>query len=55
MTAVDLSATDIRRRVREGRSIRYRTPAAVEEYIRRNRLYMSSGAHHNARGQGGSS
>lgn len=59
MTAVDLSATDIRRRVREGRSIRYRTPAAVEEYIRRNRLYMRSGAHHNARdnagGQGGSS
>lgn len=36
---VDISATDIRRRVSEGRSIRYRVSDAVREYIETNGLY----------------
>ncbi len=36
---IDVSATDIRQRVFEGRSIRYRVPDAVGEYIYRHRLY----------------
>lgn len=39
MPGVDLSATDIRRRVREGRGIRYMLPRAVEVYIQEHRLY----------------
>jgi nicotinate-nucleotide adenylyltransferase len=38
--AIDISATDIRRRVREGRSIRYLVPDAVAEYVSRHRLYL---------------
>lgn len=41
MPAVGITATDIRRRVREGRSIRYMVPAAVEDYIVRRGLYAS--------------
>lgn len=36
---VDVSASDIRRRVAEGRSLRYLTPDPVAEYIRRHGLY----------------
>jgi nicotinate-nucleotide adenylyltransferase len=36
---VDISATDIRRRVSEGKSIRYRVPEIVREYIEANGLY----------------
>lgn len=36
---VDISSTDIRARVREGRSIRYWVPDAVAEYIAAHRLY----------------
>jgi nicotinate-nucleotide adenylyltransferase len=36
---VDISSTDIRARVREGRSIRYWVPDAVAEYIASRRLY----------------
>jgi nicotinate-nucleotide adenylyltransferase len=39
MPGIDLSATDIRRRVREGRSIRYMVPRAVEEFIGQHGLY----------------
>ncbi len=39
---LDLSATDLRRRVREGLPIRYLVPPAVESYIREHRLYLPS-------------
>jgi nicotinate-nucleotide adenylyltransferase len=39
MPALEISSTDIRLRRREGRSIRYLVPAAVEEYILRHSLY----------------
>lgn len=38
--AVAISATEIRRRVREGRSVRWWVPAAVAEYIAAHRLYL---------------
>lgn len=41
---LDLSSTLIRRRVREGRSIRFLVPDAVDRYIRRQRLYGSGAA-----------
>jgi nicotinate-nucleotide adenylyltransferase len=37
--AIDISATDIRRRVSEGRSIRFLTPRGVEMYIAAQGLY----------------
>lgn len=36
---IDISATDIRKRVASQRSIRYLVPAAVEEIIRRENIY----------------
>ena len=39
---IDISATDIRNRVASGRSIRYLVPQAVEEIIRREKLYRES-------------
>lgn len=36
---LDLSATDLRRRVREGLPVRYLVPPAVEAYIREHTLY----------------
>jgi nicotinate-nucleotide adenylyltransferase len=41
MPVIQISATGIRRRVREGRPIRYLVPADVEEYIRVRGLYRS--------------
>ena len=40
---IDISATDIRKRVASGRSIRYFVPSAVEEIIRKNNLYREPG------------
>jgi len=36
---LDISATDLRRRVAEGRPIKYQTPEAVERYIAQHGLY----------------
>ncbi len=38
--AVQISATEIRQRVRTGRPIRYWVPDAVAEYVTRHRLYL---------------
>jgi len=40
--AIDISATAIRRRVRDGQSIRYWVPESVAEYIRAHRLYLDT-------------
>ena len=40
-TLIDISSSDLRRRVRDGRPIRYLIPAAVEAYIMSNRLYFA--------------
>jgi nicotinate-nucleotide adenylyltransferase len=39
VTALDISASDIRRRRQRGQSIRYLVPSAVESYIRSRHLY----------------
>lgn len=39
MPPIGISSTDLRRRIAAGRSIRYQTPRAVEEYIRSHGLY----------------
>lgn len=41
MPLIEISATDIRQRVRDGRSIRYRVPAAVEAHIVGRGLYSA--------------
>jgi len=38
--AIDISATEVRRRARLGLSVRYWVPDAVAEYITRHRLYL---------------
>jgi nicotinate-nucleotide adenylyltransferase len=40
---LDISATDIRRRAREGRGIGYLMPETVRAYIEKNSLYTSTG------------
>jgi nicotinate-nucleotide adenylyltransferase len=37
---LDVSSTEIRDSVRQGRSIKYFVPSCVEEYIRKHRLYL---------------
>ena len=39
MPTIELSSSNLRQRVSSGRSIRFRTPRTVEEYIERERLY----------------
>jgi nicotinate-nucleotide adenylyltransferase len=38
---IDISSTTIRKRIHEGRPIGFLIPAQVEDYIQRNRLYIS--------------
>lgn len=40
MPEVDISSTDLQRRVREGLPIKYQVPPEVEEYIDKHRLYL---------------
>ena len=40
ITGVDISATDIRERVRTGLSIQYLVPGRVQEYIDQHQLYL---------------
>ncbi len=42
MPRVDISATDLRRRAAEGRTLRYLVPATVEAYIAEHRLYAAT-------------
>ena len=48
-TLMDISATKIRRLVREGRSIRYLLPEAVRRFILKNMLYREKGEDHEGR------
>lgn len=43
MPAIELSSTDIRNAVREGRSVRFQVPRAVEVLLRERRLYSQEG------------
>ena len=40
MPMIDISSTDLRKRQEQGKSIRYRTPRAVEKYIETQGLYL---------------
>lgn len=42
MPLIELSSSDIRRRIAAGQSIRYRTPRAVEKYIESHGLYRAA-------------
>ena len=44
VTDVDVSSSEIRRRLMQGKSIKYLVPPAVESYIHENRLYCSHGS-----------
>ena len=41
--ALDISSSDIRRRLSEGRSARCRAPDQVVDYIEENGLYLKGG------------
>jgi nicotinate-nucleotide adenylyltransferase len=42
MPGIDISASDLRKRAREGRSLRFQTPRAVEQYILEHAVYAES-------------
>ncbi|MEQ9411879.1 MAG: nicotinate-nucleotide adenylyltransferase [Fuerstiella sp.] len=45
MPGTDLSATELRRRVREGQGLRFMTPKAVEAYIDQHGIYAEQPGH----------
>lgn len=42
VSGIDVAATELRQRARTGRSLRFRTPRAVEVYIRQHKVYSDS-------------
>src|SRR5206468_11595073 len=48
-TSLPISASDLRRRVREGRSVDYRLPESVIAFIQAKRLYRTEGARRGSR------
>jgi nicotinate-nucleotide adenylyltransferase len=40
MPQMEISSTDLQRRVREGLPIKYQVPPEVEDYIYKHRLYL---------------
>ncbi len=40
VTALQISSTDIRNRIRDGHSVKYLLPESVEDYIYKNKLYF---------------
>jgi len=50
LTDIAISASEIRSRVKAGKSIRYLVPSEVERYIKRRRLYRSAGRRKNGFG-----
>jgi nicotinate-nucleotide adenylyltransferase len=42
---IDISSSDLRQRAREGRSLRYLVPRAVECYLQEKHLYLPDAAH----------
>ena len=42
MPSIDLTSSDLRARAASGKSLTYRTPAAVEQYIRQHELYRAT-------------
>jgi len=53
VTLLAISSRDIRRRVREGKSIRYLVPREVMEYIEKERLYLGDTERRMSRVNGG--
>jgi nicotinate-nucleotide adenylyltransferase len=43
VTRIDVSSTEVRRRVAEGLPVRYMVPAAVEQFIFEQKLYIGNG------------
>jgi nicotinate-nucleotide adenylyltransferase len=41
ITGIDISSSEIRQRVKKGKSIKYVVPSRVEDYIKKKRLYRS--------------
>ena len=39
ITGIDVSSSEIRRRVKKGKSIKYLVPSRVEDYIKKKKLY----------------